>query len=382
MQKKIYRDSLGERKSGLPAAGKAILVGGMIRGGFLALSIREDLIALVRDGKAETRLTRRANALLLLDDGMSCEAIAKVLYLDDDTIRYWYKLFGEKGLTWLADFGYKGRACELTMAQQDGLKTWVAQTLPRTTTIVGEWIERSYGVSYTRSALIKLLRRIDVEYRRPEVIPRKLDPVRQQEFIATYDNLLNTLGDDEAVLFADAVHPTHEARPAGCWAPKNARVALEQTSGRQRLNIHGAIDLETGATRMIEATTIDALSTIALLMAIALMYPTKRLIHVFLDNARYHHAVLVQQWLARPGCRIKVHYIPSYCPHLDPIERLWGLMHRHVTHNRCYATYNEFCRSVLHFLRAEVPKSWAVFCDSVTDNFRVINPADFRVLRA
>jgi hypothetical protein len=44
------------------------------------------LIGLVRDGKAETRLTRRANALLLLDDGMSCAAIAKVLYLDDDTI--------------------------------------------------------------------------------------------------------------------------------------------------------------------------------------------------------------------------------------------------------------------------------------------------------
>src|ERR1700730_5990426 len=129
----------------------------MIRGGFLDPAIRADLIALVRDGKAETRLTRRANALLLLDDGMSCEAIAKVLYLDDDTIRYWYKLYGEKGLNWLADFGYKGRACELTVAQQDALKNWVSQTLPRTTTIVGEWIEKSYGVSYTRSALIKLL---------------------------------------------------------------------------------------------------------------------------------------------------------------------------------------------------------------------------------
>ena len=66
----------------------------MIRGGFLDPNIRADLIALVRDGKAETRLTRRANALLLLDDGMSCEAIAKVLYLDDDTIRYWYQLYG------------------------------------------------------------------------------------------------------------------------------------------------------------------------------------------------------------------------------------------------------------------------------------------------
>ena len=248
-------------KNGLPGRENAILVGDMIRGGFLDPAIRADLIAPVRDGKAETRLTRRANALLLLDDGMSCEAIAKVLYLDDDTIRYWYKLYGEKGLNWLADFGYKGRACELTVAQQDALKNWVSQTLPRTTTIVGEWIEKSYGVSYTRSALIKLLQRIEVEYCKPKLIPRKLDPAQQQAFIANYENLLNNLGDDEAVLFADAVHPTHEARPAGCWAPKDAKVALEQTSGRQRLNIHGAIDLETGATRMIEATTIDALST-------------------------------------------------------------------------------------------------------------------------
>ena len=52
-------------------------------------------------------------------------------------------------------------------------------------------------------------------------------------------------------------------------------------------------------------------------------------------------------------------------------------MHRHVTHNRGYATYNDSCQSVLHFLREQVPKNWAVFCKSVTDNFRVINPADF-----
>src|ERR1700730_12154885 len=63
-------------KNGLPGRGNAILVGEMIRGGFLDPAIRADLIALGRDGKADTRLTRRANALLLLDDGMSCEAIS------------------------------------------------------------------------------------------------------------------------------------------------------------------------------------------------------------------------------------------------------------------------------------------------------------------
>ena len=109
----------------------------------------------------------------------------------------------------------------------------------------------------------------------------KLDPDKQAAFIKSYENLLNQLGDDEAVLFGDAVHPTHAVRPVGCWAPKDTPLAVPQTSGRQRLNIHGAIDLETGRTRMIEAATVNAISMIMLLRAIEAMYPGKRLIHLW-----------------------------------------------------------------------------------------------------
>ena len=302
--------------------------------------------------------------------------------MDDDTIRYWHELYQDKGLTWLGEFGYKGRACEMTAAQQEALKKWVEETLPRTTMVIGEWIERTSGISYTRSAIIKLLKRLGMEYRKPTAVSKKLDPTTQAAFIKAYNDLLNNLADDEAVMFADAMHPTHEVRPTGCWAPKGAKVAIEQTSGRDRLNVHGAIDLETGKTKMIEVLMVNALSTIALLLAIETTYPLKRWIHVFLDNARYHHAELVQEWLARPGCRIKLHFIPTYCPHLDPIERLWGLMHKKITHNRSYAKFNDFCTAVLTFLRDEVPKNWHLYCDSVTDNFRIINPADFRVLKS
>lgn len=354
----------------------------MIRGNFLDETTRKELTSLVKDGKAETRVTRRANALLLLDKGWSCERVAEALFMDDDTIRYWHELWTQQGFAWLAEFGYKGRVCELTREQQAALAKWVSETLPRTTSVIGEWIEKTYEISYTRSAIIKLLGRLGMEYRKPKAIPKKLDPAKQTAFIKAYNDLLNNLADDEAVMFADAVHPTHEARPAGCWAPKGAKVAIAQTSGRDRLNIHGAIDLETGKTKMLEMITVNAQSTIALLMAIMIMYPTKRLIHVFLDNAKYHHALMVQEWLAQPECRIKLHFIPTYCPHLDPIERLWGLMHRNVTHNRCYAKYNDFCIAVLGFLRDEVPKNWQKYCDSVTDNFRVINPIDFRVIKA
>ena len=106
---------------------------------------------------------------------------------------------------------------------------------------------------------------------------------------------------------------------------------------------------------MIEAETIDAMSTIRLLESIEALYPLMCCIHVFLDNARYHHAKLVQEWLSRPGCRIKLHFVPSYCPHLNPIERLWGVMHRNVTHNKTYATCAEFADATLGFLREQSP---------------------------
>ena len=61
----------------------------MIGRGLLDAESRKDLTELAWDGSAAHRLARRANALVLLDDGMSCEAIAKVLLLDDDTIRTW-----------------------------------------------------------------------------------------------------------------------------------------------------------------------------------------------------------------------------------------------------------------------------------------------------
>jgi transposase len=353
----------------------------MIRPGFLDPESRKDLIELARDGSAAHRLARRANALVLLDDGMGYSAVAKVLLLDDDTIRTWHRLYEEDGIEGLSSFNYEGSACRLTSEQQDKLKVWVSETLPRTTREIGAWIEKECAVEYQgRSGLIALLHRLGLEHRKPKVVSRKLDPEKQAAFIKGYENLLNDLDADEKVLFVDAVHPTHSVRPVGCWGPKEVQVAVEQTSGRQRLNIHGALDLETGQTKMLEAATIDAISTIMLLTAIEAMYPDIRIIHLFLDNAKYHHAKLVVAWLARPECRIRLHFVPAYCPHLNPIERLWGLMHRHVTHNRCYQRFADFREAMLKFLREDVPQNWSVYCDTVSDNFRIINPEDYRIL--
>jgi transposase len=291
----VYPDSLKSRDKFLAFRVLMDSDVGMIRGGFLSAEDRSKLIALARDGSAASRLTRRANALVLLDDGWSCQEVADALLLNDDTIRNWHKLFEQRGIEGLTSFNVDGSAGFLTAAQEDALKAFVGATLPRSTREVGAFIEREFGLVYeSRSGLIALLHRLELEYHKPDVISRKLDVAKQKDFIERHDKLLNSLGNDEAVLFVDAVHPTHAARPVGCWAPKREKLAIEQTSGRERINIHGAINLETGETRMIDVETVNAASTITLLEAIEALYPMLAPIHVFLDNARYHHAKLVQ----------------------------------------------------------------------------------------
>ena len=74
----------------------------MIRSGFLSSAERLELEVSVRSQCEDHGVARRANALLLLDDGKPCQVIAEFLYLDDDTIRGWHKTYRKSGWNALA----------------------------------------------------------------------------------------------------------------------------------------------------------------------------------------------------------------------------------------------------------------------------------------
>ena len=347
---------------------------------FLSPAHRGILVEIARDGLEEHRIARRANAILLLDRDMKFEEIASVLFVDDSTIRAWLEAFKEGGVEELVLFDLKGGTAALSPLQIDELRTWATEILPASTVEVGQFIRSRFGIDYGKSGLIKLMNRIGFDWKKPESVPSKIDAAVQQRFIDAHEDLRNSLGPDETIVYVDAVHPTHQAKPAGRWLPRGQRCAIDVTSGRERLNLHGAIDIETGQTRIKEVQTVDAQSSIDLFASLERAYSTMSRIHVFLDNARYHHARAVQDWMQQPGRRIVLHFVPPYCPHLNPIERLWKVMHENVTHNRRYAKFRDFAKAVLRFLRETVPRRFDEFSSSITDNFRVIDPNDFRIL--
>ena len=125
------------------------------------------------------------------------------------------RLFEKDGVDGLAGFNYGGRACQLTLEQQEKLKAWVGDTLPRTTREVGAWIEHEFEVVYeSRSGLIALLHRLGLEHRKPQRCRASSTRPNSRP-----SRRLRGAAEDaarrEAVMFADAVHPTHGARPVG-----------------------------------------------------------------------------------------------------------------------------------------------------------------------
>ena len=94
----------------------------MNRSDFLSLEDRRELLACVERQREDHGVARRANALLLLDDGKSCVEIAQVLYLDDDTLRGWHKQYLAEGWDAVAYDGWKGLQSRMPVAQGSSLR--------------------------------------------------------------------------------------------------------------------------------------------------------------------------------------------------------------------------------------------------------------------
>ena len=348
--------------------------------GFLTAEQRRVLEGIMRRQSETHGVARRANVILLLDDGWSAGQIASALYIKEGSIREWRKRFENGGVDELVCFDWQGGQPQLSSAQEWELTVWLRENPCRGTNEIRAHISNEYGKSYSTSGCIKLMHRLGFEYVKPKRVPALADEEKQHKFIEEYEQLQRDMLNNEAICFADAVHPEYQSRPAYGWFYKGEKAAVKSTSGRQRINIHGALNLEDFSFQFVENVTVDANSTIALLKKIEAAYPDKKTIHVFLDNARYHHAKAVKKWLDATGGRIKLHFLPPYAPHLNPIERLWGVMHKYVTHNKFYENCNEFAKAILNFFKVTLPQCKRDFCDYISDNFRVITHEDVRIL--
>src|SRR3712207_5942151 len=119
---------------------------------------------------------------------------------------------------------------------------------------------------------------------------------------------------DCPLLLVDATHPAYDAHPAQGWIRRGERAALPSNHGRVNVTFNGALSGPAREVITREATKITGPEMAAFFAQIEARNPAARRITLGADNATYNRAAVVREWLARPGCRVRVVYLPPCAP--------------------------------------------------------------------
>ncbi len=129
--------------------------------------------------------------------------------------------------------------------------------------------------------------------------------------------------------------PPEEADPVLLHAPTRKSVAL-----------FGAVNLRQGQLVTQPEPKFDGLSFGRFLRQLLRHRTGGRRLVLILDNARYHHARLLQPFRREHRRVLRLDYLPPYSPKLNPIERVWKLTRRLCTHNQYFPELQDLVDAV------------------------------------
>ena len=199
-------------------------------------------------------------------------------------------------------------------------------------------------------------------------LPAKANPVAQKEFLDfKLVPLINQAKNGIIELFFfDASHFVMGGFAGRVWSV--LRRWIKTSSGRQRYNVLGALNFITKKMETVcNDTYITSVQVVELLEKLGRSFALP--IHVVLDNASYQRCKFVKENATRLG--ITLHYLPSYSPNLNLIERVWKLVKSKVLNSAYFDTFDMFsnkissCVDGLHIRHAKEMASL------VTSNFQL-----------
>jgi transposase len=115
--------------------------------------------------------------------------------------------------------------------------------------------------------------------------------------------------------------------------------------------ICGALNATTRRIEYVSGERKNSLLFLSMLERLLKAYPNAPAIHIVLDNFRIHSSKQVQAWMKEKGHRIRLHFLPPYCPDDNKIERKWRDLHANVTRNHRCNTIDELMAEVRRWLK-------------------------------
>lgn len=147
---------------------------------------------------------------------------------------------------------------------------------------------------------------------------------------------------DYEVYFEDECHFKLTLTIMRAWFLKGSFPEIKSPTDRFKMSVFGALGVN-GQLILEQSEIFNAITFKQFLEKTVLQAQVginnngkKKKILLVLDNARYHHAKIIQPWLAEMQDVIELFFLPAYSPDLNAIEMLWKKTRRAVTHNRFF----------------------------------------------
>jgi len=315
----------------------------------------------------DRRVADRIKAVLLSDKGWSYRHIAEALMLDEESISQHVTDYKERAKL-KPENG--GSSSNLNAHQTAELLSHLELTTYLKAEEICVYVKKTYGVAYTITGMTAWLHAHEFSYKKPKGTPAKADPIKQEAFIKAYEALLATTPEEEPILFGDGVHPTMATKITYGWIKKGKDKPIATTASRTRMNLMGALNLETMQVTIGDYETLDSLAMADYMAKLRKTNPKAPKIHLILDQGSYNTSVATQK--AAQDYGIVLHYLPPYSPNLNPIERLWKVMNEYVRNNHFFTSAKEFRQEIGTFFQVTWPQIAMTMTDRINDNFQRI----------
>ncbi len=134
------------------------------------------------------------------------------------------------------------------------------------------------------------------------------------------------------------------------WFPKGKQRIIPTYGKHRGVKLLGILNYETGHIFCKEEESYDAQVFQNFLKEVLIQYPTGKIVMI-LDNARIHHAKLIQPFLEEHRDRLELFYLPPYSPQLNLIEGLWKWLKSEIINNVFYKDVCQIKLAVRNFIK-------------------------------
>lgn len=316
----------------------------------------EQLRMLLRHVQA-SRLKDRYQAIWFSHLGKSVQEIARLLDVSEDTVRRWIHRFEEDGFDGLADDYRSGRPPEATRRYVERLLELVHirplhMGYPRTAwtlALLAAHMEGETGVELSGERIRQLLLKNGIRFRRAKLRVVSDDPLYELKK-RRIERLLAAPPKRTVILFEDETELHLNPRIQKTWQRVGEPMKVNAAGKDRKLNLFGTVNPGTGTVVTRFCRHKRSAAFVAFLRQVARRYRGWK-VKIVLDNYGVHFTKRVRDFLDECDGKIELVPLPTYSPHLNPIEGFWLFLKSHVLSNHLYKDMVELKRTVLRFLR-------------------------------